>query len=280
MPELPEVETVRRGLSDVLEGQVLRAVTVRRRDLRLPVPDGFETALTGRRVIELGRRAKYLLVYLDDGQVLIGHLGMSGRMIIWRPGRDGPPLPPGRHDHIVFTAADGTRVTYCDPRRFGLMVLTREDGLEHHRLFARLGPEPLSNRFNGVLLGAALAGRRSSLKAALLDQRVVAGLGNIYVCEALFRARLSPRRQAGAVGPRRADRLSLAIRAVLEEAIEAGGSSLKDYARPDGELGYFQHRFQVYGRAGESCLTPGCRGIIRRLVQAGRSSFYCPVCQK
>jgi len=275
MPELPEVETVRRGLEPALLGRVLVRVLARRRDLRQPLPDDFEARLTGRRVTALGRRAKYLLVSLDSGDCLIGHLGMSGRICVF-----APPVPePERHDHVVLETDDGYSVRFNDPRRFGLMALARADALAAHPLLAGLGPEPLGDGFDGAALAARLAGRRGPLKVALLDQSVVAGLGNIYASEALFRAGLSPLRAAASVTGRRAERLVRAIRLTLEEAIAAGGSSLRDHRRPSGELGYFQHSFAVYDREGQAC--PGCdcdsaaTGGIRRIIQGGRSTFYC-----
>lgn len=275
MPELPEVETVCRGLEAALRGRRLARVEVRRADLRVPFPAGFAERLTGRRVTAIRRRAKYMLWAFDDGQVLIGHLGMSGRMVI---GGAAPP-PPGRHDHVLFVTDDGGHVVFNDQRRFGLMLLDHQDTLEHHPLLAGLGPEPLGNGFDGPTLSAALAGRHTPIKAALLDQRVVAGLGNIYVAEALFRARISPRRQAYTVAGARAERLVPAIRAVLEEAIAKGGSTLRDYVQATGELGYFQHEFAVYDREGEACRS--CqRGLVRRIVQANRSTFYCAACQR
>lgn len=275
MPELPEVETVCRGLARVLEGRRLVRVEARRPDLRLPLPPDLAARTVGRRVTAVRRRAKYILLMLDDETVMIAHLGMSGRMRIM----GAPPAPPGRHDHVVFGTDDGTTIYFNDPRRFGLMTLAFAATLAEHPLLAGLGPEPLGNGFNGPVLAAALAGRDTPIKAALLDQKVVAGIGNIYACEALFRAGLSPRRKARTVQGRRSERLAEAIKTVLREAIAAGGSSLRDFVRPDGGLGYFQHCWAVYGRAGEAC--PGCDcdlavdGGIRRIVQSGRSSFYC-----
>lgn len=277
MPELPEVETVRRGLAPVLEGQRLTRVLQRRPDLRFSFPDKFVERLTGRQVMSVDRRAKYLLVRLDDGQVLIGHLGMSGRMTIFKKGDELPP--PGPHDHVVFETDAGATVVFTDPRRFGFMDLVRPGELDSHKMLAKLGPEPLSNAFNGPVLAAALKDRNTPIKAALLDQRVVAGLGNIYVSEALFRSGISPRRKAKSVQGGRAERLAGRVRDVLLEAIEAGGSSLRDHRQTSGELGYFQHSFAVYGRAGEAC--PGCdcdiakTGGINQIVQSGRSTFYC-----
>jgi len=275
MPELPEVETVRRGLEPALLDRVLSHVLVRRRDLRQPLPDDFEARLTGRRVSAVGRRAKYLLISLDSGDCLIGHLGMSGRFRVFGPGAPAPE----RHDHVLFETDRGNSVRFNDPRRFGLMTLARTEGLDGHPLLAALGPEPLGNDFSGPVLAARLEGRSGPIKTALLDQSVVAGLGNIYACEALFRAGLSPLRGAATVTGRRAERLVGAIREILNEAIAAGGSSLRDHRRPSGELGYFQHRFAVYGRTGEACPACDCdlaeSGGVRRIVQGGRSTFYC-----
>jgi len=277
MPELPEVETVRRGLEPVLLGQRLAGVLVRQPMLRWPVPTGFARALTGRTVTALGRRGKYLLIHLDDGHVVIGHLGMSGSLAV-RPG--GAEVPPAVHDHVILDTDAGVRVTLHDPRRFGALLLTTADGLAAHPLLAHLGPEPLDPGFDGPLLAGRLGMTRRTLKTALLDQRVVAGLGNIYVSESLFRACLSPRRVAGGLSAARAVRLAVAIRAVLTEALESGGSTLRDHRQPNGELGYFQHAFAVYDRAGRPC--PGCdcdvavTGGIQRMVQGGRSTFFCP----
>ncbi len=285
MPELPEVETVRRGLAPVMEGRRIERLEARRPDLRFPLPDSFAKRLTGRSILRLGRRAKYLLIYLDDENVLISHLGMSGRFTIYPP-EGTQEQGNGRHDHIVFHMEGGVRVVYTDHRRFGYMDLVPQKDLATCRHLNGLGPEPNSNEFSSPALGDALRGKRSPIKSALLDQRVVAGLGNIYVCEALYRAGLSPRRLAYTVagkGPRptaRIERLVPAIRGVIAEAIEAGGSTLRDYARTDGELGYFQHAFGVYGREGEACLTPHCTARVARIVQAGRSSFFCPACQR
>lgn len=276
MPELPEVETVARGLRPVLEGRRLVRVHQRRPDLRWPLPADFARRLEGRRVLGLRRRAKYLLADLDDGTVLIVHLGMSGRMMV------SPILntPFDAHDHVVLETDDGRQVRFNDARRFGMMDLATADDWRDHPLLRDLGPEPLEPGFDGAVLSAALAGRRTPVKAALLDQTVVAGLGNIYVCEALFRAGLSPLRTAMTVQGRRADRLAEAIRAVLTAAIEAGGSSLRDHRQVSGELGYFQHSFAVYGRESEACESCGCdvarTGGVRRTVQSGRSTFHCP----
>ena len=280
MPELPEVETIVRGLRTRLEGRRLVRVVQRRDDLRFPLPPRFAERLTGRRVETIGRRAKYILFHLDQGEVLLCHLGMSGRMVLV----DRPDQPLARHDHIVFTTEDGWDVRFNDARRFGAMDLIDATRLDQHWLLKDLGPEPLGNGFNGPFLADKLAGKRTPIKAALLDQKVVAGLGNIYVCEALFGAGLSPRRLARSVQGRRAERLVAAIRDVLRRAIEAGGSSLRDYVQTDGELGYFQHHWAVYGREGAPC--PGCRcelertGGIRRIVQSNRSTFFCSTRQR
>jgi formamidopyrimidine-DNA glycosylase len=276
MPELPEVETVRRGLSRKLQGRVLVDIVQRRADLRFPLPDGFARRLKGRRVGTVGRRAKYLLLSLDDGNVLMIHLGMSGRIVI----HEGAAPAPGPHDHVDFTTDDGCTIRYNDARRFGMMDLVAQAALDGHRLLRDLGPEPLGNRFNETVLAEALAGRRTPIKAALLDQKIVAGIGNIYACEALHRAGLSPRRSAHTVQGGRAARLAGAIREVLEAAIDAGGSSLRDFVQTDGELGYFQHSWRVYGREGEACELAGCGGVVRRITQSGRSTFYCAAHQK
>lgn len=279
MPELPEVETVRLGLTGVLAGRRIARAAAHRPDLRVPLPANFAARLVGRRIDALERRAKYLLIRLDDGWTWIVHLGMSGRMTTGRP----DALPPlDVHDHVVIVTENGSEVRFRDPRRFGLMTLVPTDAAASHPLLAGLGPEPLSNEFNGPALAAALKGRRTPIKAALLDQRIVAGLGNIYVCEALFQSGISPKRLAGRVQGDRAEALAAAIKSVLKRAIAAGGSSLRDHRQPTGELGYFQHSFTVYDREGKPC--PGCRceaaegdvgSGIRRIVQGGRSTFYC-----
>ena len=280
MPELPEVETVRRGLEPVLVGHVVARADVRRPDLRWPFPARLAERLEGARVETLGRRSKYLLAGLDRSETLIVHLGMSGRILVSgaQVGAFHHPHPaPAKHDHLVLDLDDGGRVTLNDARRFGAVDLWPTAGLESHRLLAGLGPEPLGNAFDAACLASRLAGRATSVKAVLIDQRVVAGLGNIYVCEALWRARVSPLRPAGDVTEAEAEAIVAAVRAVLVDAIEAGGSSLRDYRRADGELGYFQHSFAVYGREGEPC--PRCGTPVARVVQAGRSSFFCPRCQ-
>ena len=293
MPELPEVETVRRGLQPVMEGVRIVRVEAHRKDLRFPLQMDFIARLEGRTVTGLGRRAKYLMADLDSGDVLLMHLGMSGSFRVKHDGREKvqgefhhPRSEDRAHDHVVFYMASGAVVSFNDPRRFGSMKIVARGDLETEPLLRALGPEPLGNAFDAAMLAAACAGKKTSLKAALLDQRVVAGLGNIYVCEALFRAHLSPKRLASTLADRRgaptdhAKRLVPAIHAVLNAAIKAGGSSLRDHRRTDGELGYFQHSFQVYDREGEPCKTPGCGGTVKRFTQNGRSTFWCPKCQK
>ena len=282
MPELPEVETIRRGLEPVLTGRRILRAEVRRPDLRWPLPPDMADRLTGARVTALRRRSKYLLADLDRGETLIVHLGMSGRMLVSGAmlGAFAHPHPaPEKHDHVVLYIEGGARITFNDARRFGAMDLAPTEAVEAHRLIAGLGPEPLGNAFDAPRLAARLAGRITPVKAVLLDQRVVAGLGNIYVCEALWRAGISPLRLARDVSAAEAERLVAAIRAVLADAIAAGGSSLRDYRQADGELGYFQHSFAVYGREGDPCPTPDCPGTVARTVQSARSSFHCPVCQ-
>lgn len=282
MPELPEVETVRRGLAPVMEGKTILRAQVNRPDLRWPFPPGMAGRLTGQAVLGLRRRSKYILADLGSGETLLIHLGMSGRMLIsgTMVGEFHHPITtPGKHDHVVLDMSGGARITFNDARRFGAMDLLPTEGAETHPLLAAIGPEPLGNGFDGDYLAARLRGRSMPIKAALLDQHIIAGLGNIYVCEVLFRAGIDPRTPAGHLGDTRAAGLVPVIRQVLEEAIAAGGSSLKDYRQADGELGYFQHNFQVYGREGQSCATPGCGGTVTRIVQSGRSSFFCPECQ-
>ena len=288
MPELPEVETVRRGLVPVMEGRVIAAAQTRRPDLRWPLPERMAQRLTGARVTLLRRRSKVLLADLSTGETLLMHLGMSGRMLISgldrvraTPGVFAHAHPaPAVHDHVIFDMEGGVRVTFNDARRFGAMDLSPTQGLAAHPWLAALGPEPLGNGFSDAYLVAVLRGRATPIKAALLDQRVVAGLGNIYVCESLFRAGIAPWRKAGRISAVRVARLVPVIREVLAEAIAAGGSSLRDHRQTSGELGYFQHAFRVYGREGGGCVTPGCPGTVRRLVQSGRSTFHCPRCQR
>jgi formamidopyrimidine-DNA glycosylase len=284
MPELPEVETVRRGLLPAMQGARFLSVSAHREDLRWPLPHQFAARLKGMVVEGLTRRGKYLLADLSSGDTLIMHLGMSGSFHISNAAAQGRPRN-GAHDHVVFVMSSGAIVTFNDPRRFGFMLLVPRAELLTHKLMAAIGPEPLDGRFDGAALAHACARTAVSLKAALSNQKIVAGLGNIYVCEALNRARLSPFRKASTLTGRgaakkRADALANAIKAVLTDAIEAGGSSLRDHRRPDGELGLFQHRFRVYDRAGEPCPNRGCAGTIRRIVQNGRSTFFCPVCQR
>ena len=283
MPELPEVETVRRGLAGSFVGATITRVEQRRANLRFAFPEDFAARLRGRRVEVLERRAKYLVAGLDDGQALIMHLGMSGSFRV-----EDQPIgafhhprgDKGPHDHVVFVLQSGVTITYNDPRRFGFMDLARRDGLANYRFFANLGFEPFDLALDGAVLRGLFASKAAPLKAALLDQRLVAGLGNIYVCEALHRARLSPLRAAGTLSAQEAKRLVAQIRAVLEEAIAVGGSSLRDHRQTDGALGYFQHGFRAYDREGVCCANKGCGGMITRIVQAGRSTFYCGTCQR
>jgi formamidopyrimidine-DNA glycosylase len=292
MPELPEVETVRRGLAPVMEGQRIVSAQINRPNLRFPFPDDFTARITGRTIISLARRAKYLLADLDDGEVLIMHLGMTGRFIIETDARISAPGEFAQdiarhvaHDHVVLHMEGGARITYNDVRRFGFMVLVRRAAIETHPLTRDIGIEPLGNGLNADVLMKLFAGKATPLKAALLDQKLIAGLGNIYVCEALFRSGLSPLRGAGTIASpspkasRQRERLVDTIRSVLEEAIEAGGSTLRDFAHADGSLGYFQHRFKVYDREGEPCPNPACNGTVERIVQSGRSTFFCASCQ-
>lgn len=296
MPELPEVETVRRGLLPAMEGATVRRLEQRRADLRFPFPDSFADRIEGRRIASLQRRAKYLLIGFENGSVLISHLGMSGSYYVDRDDRKDRPgqfhhdrSKDEKHDHVVFhlNGPNGqARVIYNDPRRFGFMVLAGDGELEGHPLIRDLGVEPTGNALNADYLAGRFAGKKAPLKAALLDQRIIAGLGNIYVCEALWLARLSPRRAAGSLVARsgapvaRLEDLTGAVRSVIAAAIEAGGSSLRDHRQADGTLGYFQHTFNTYDREGEACRREGCDGTIRRIVQSGRSTFYCPACQR
>jgi formamidopyrimidine-DNA glycosylase len=296
MPELPEVETVRRGLEPAMEGARFAKVDVHRGDLRWPLPKDFAQRLQGKTVTGLGRRAKYLLADLSSGDVLLMHLGMSGSFYVFKETGGKAARAPGNyyhersqhaaHDHVVFHMSSGAVVTFNDPRRFGSMKIVPRKDLDAEPLLARLGPEPLGNEFDAAMLARACKGKKTTLKAALSDQRVVAGLGNICVCEALHRALLSPKRRASTIATKsgtpneRAEHLVVGIKAVLADAIKAGGSSLRDHKRTDGELGMFQHHFRVYDREGKRCVTPGCGGTVKRIVQQGRSTFYCPSCQK
>ena len=283
MPELPEVETVRRGLAPAMEGAVIERAEVNRPDLRWPFPPQMAERLTGQRVERLRRRSKYILADLASGESLLIHLGMSGRMLV-----SGDPLgqfvhdhpPHQKHDPVLLHMGNGARITFNDPRRFGAMDLMNTATAEQHKLLASLGPEPLGNDFHEAYLIAALKDRNTPIKSALLDQRIIAGLGNIYVCETLYRARIHPARKAGHIATTRVAALVPIIRDVLSEAITAGGSSLRDFRQADGELGYFQHSFDVYGREGDPCRTPDCGHVIKRIVQSGRSSFYCGQCQR
>ncbi|MDD9718177.1 bifunctional DNA-formamidopyrimidine glycosylase/DNA-(apurinic or apyrimidinic site) lyase [Dinoroseobacter sp. PD6] len=284
MPELPEVETVRRGLEPVMTGQRIIAADIRRPDLRWPLPANMQTRLEGKRILRLARRSKYILAELDSGETLIIHLGMSGRILIHggqAPGAFHHALPAlEKHDHVVLDFDTGARVVFNDARRFGAMDLCETTEIDQHPMLATLGPEPLGNAFHEAYLTTRLKGRMTPIKSALLDQKVVAGLGNIYVCEALFQAGISPLRKAARVSETRIASLVPIIRTVLGDAIEAGGSSLRDYRQTDGDLGYFQHRFRVYDRENAPCVTAGCPDVVRRVVQSGRSSFYCPSCQR
>ena len=293
MPELPEVETVRRGLAPAMEDARFVDVVAHRGDLRWPLPNDFVARLKGQKVVGLGRRAKYLLADLSSGDVLLMHLGMSGSFRVVDAGKAKTPglfhyqrSDYGTHDHVVFRMSSGATIAFNDPRRFGCMKLFPRRAIDEEPLLRSLGPEPLGNAFDAAMLADACAGKKTSVKAALLDQRIVAGLGNIYVCEALNRSKISPRRMASTLATRagapqeRTGPLVDSIKAVLADAIEAGGSSLRDHKQTNGDLGYFQHRFRVYDREGKPCPTRGCHGTIRRIVQGGRSTFFCPVCQK
>ncbi|MDS9946797.1 MAG: bifunctional DNA-formamidopyrimidine glycosylase/DNA-(apurinic or apyrimidinic site) lyase, partial [Planktomarina sp.] len=283
MPELPEVETVRRGLMPAILGQIIFMAEVNRPDLRWPFPKNMAKRLTGARVTALRRRSKYILMDLDRGETLIIHLGMSGRMLIsgFKLGNFFTEHPAAeKHDHVVFHMENGARVTFNDARRFGAMDLATTAEVEDHKFLASLGPEPLGNSFNESYLKGALTGKNTPIKTALLDQRIIAGLGNIYVCEVLYRSKILPTQKAATLSKLAIGKIVPTIREVLEEAISAGGSSLKDYRQTGGELGYFQHNFQVYGREGETCKEKVCKGTIKRITQAGRSSFFCPQCQR
>ena len=280
MPELPEVETVCRGLAMKMAGKVLIKVEQRRPNLRFPLPERFAARLTGRRILAIRRRAKYMIWELDDGNAVLAHLGMSGRMLIGA----GRPATLETHDHLIFETEDGWCLRFNDARRFGMMDLWPLADLDGHKLLKGMGPEPLGNEFNGPVLAAALKGKKTPIKAALLDQKVVAGLGNIYVSEALFRAGISPKRLAKSVRGERAEKLAAAVKAVLTDAIAAGGSSLRDYVQADGELGYFQHHWRVYEREGKACWRCTCdaeeTGGVKRFTQSGRSTYFCPRKQK
>jgi len=276
VPELPEVETIKRHLASIVEGRLFTYVETRRGDLRVPFPEDFENRLRGRRVRKLWRRAKYILADLEGGDTLVIHLGMSGRITVYRK----PEAAIGKHDHVIFDTDAPARIVFTDHRRFGLMTIIETANVESHRLFCDLGVEPLSRQFDVAYLKRVLKGKRTPIKSALLDQHVIAGLGNIYVCEALWRARISPKRQAAKVKSEPIALLAPAIKQVLREAVQAGGSTLRDHRQTNGELGYFQKAFAVYDREGESCLRQGCKGTIKRIVQSGRSSFYCPKCQR
>ena len=283
MPELPEVETVKAGIAPAMEGQRIVQADVNRPDLRWPFPENMAARLTGARVIGLRRRSKYILVDLDSAETLLIHLGMSGRMLVSgvKVGEFHHPHPtPAKHDHVVLYMENGARITFNDARRFGAMDLLDTATQEDHWLIRDIGPEPLGNAFDETYLIDRLTGKNTPIKTALLDQGIVAGLGNIYVCEVLFRAGIHPKRKAGQISARRVATLVPHIREVLSEAIAAGGSSLRDYRQSDGELGYFQHVFQVYGQEGKPCVTSGCQKTIQRIVQSGRSSFFCPQCQR
>lgn len=279
MPELPEVETVMRGMRARLEGRVIAHADVHRADMRWAFPPGLSARLTGARVLGFRRRAKYILMRVDGGTSVLIHLGMSGRMVIAHL----PNAPRLAHEHMTLVTDDGWSVGFVDPRRFGSVDMMPTADEDTHKLLRDIGPEPLGDAFDGASLFASLAGRRTPIKAALLDQRTVAGLGNIYVCEALFRAQVSPRRLASSISAPRAARLAASIKTTLNEAIAAGGSSLRDYVQPDGNLGYFQHAWRVYGREGLPCEScpgpPACQGV-RRIVQSARSTFYCPLRQR
>lgn len=296
MPELPEVETVKRGLAPVMEGARIVQATINRENLRFPFPENFANRLAGRTVTSVGRRAKYLLADLDNNEVLVMHLGMSGSFRIETAGEASSPgvfrhprSTAQKHDHVILeleTKSGTVWIVYNDPRRFGFMNLIARDGLDMHPLFRKIGIEPTGNAFDGEILAQLFQGKSAPLKAALLDQRLIAGLGNIYVCEALWRAGLSPKRKASTIATRnskateRADRLARMIRDVISEAIDAGGSSLRDHRQTDGSLGYFQHTFNVYDRENKACRTGNCTGTVKRIAQSGRSTFYCPSCQR
>lgn len=296
MPELPEVETVRRGLAPAMEGATIAKVTINRPNLRFPFPENMQQRLTSAKILHMGRRAKYLVVELDTNEALIMHLGMSGSFRV--EGGDGIAIPgtfhhprteARKHDHVVFDVTSehsDASIIYNDPRRFGFMDLVATAELANCKHFQHMGIEPTGNALCGAFISELFAGKATPLKAALLDQRLIAGLGNIYVCEALWRSGLSPKRKAGSIARKdgkpteRSEALALHIRDVISEAIEAGGSSLRDHRQTNGDLGYFQHRFSAYDREGEPCAKPDCSGHISRIVQSGRSTFYCSTCQR
>ena len=277
MPELPEVETVMRGMVPVMTGAKIVRAEARRATLRREIPADFSARLTDNVCQRLTRRSKYILAHFSDGLVMILHLGMSGKITLYEK-TSAPLPPPGKHDHLIWETAD-CLIVFNDPRRFGLVAFAGKDGLDDHPLLRRIGPEPFSNQFNDASLQTALKDKKSPIKTLLLDQRTVAGIGNIYACEILWRSGLNPLTQAGSLEPAMVSTLVRNSRQVLQEAIDAGGSTLKDYARVDGELGYFQHSFKVYGREGEACLRSGCNGQVERITQSGRSTFYCSSCQ-
>ncbi len=276
MPELPEVETVCRGLETAVTNDTITVVSLFRHNLRFPFPDNMEERLEGRKIVQVSRRAKYILIRFDDNQVLIGHLGMSGSFRI----ESQPVGEVAKHEHMIWETNSGTVIRYHDPRRFGFMLLTTAKELDDHPRIRELGPEPLGNAFSGPIFAEALKNRKSPIKAALLDQKVVAGVGNIYACEALYRSGISPTRLANTIKGKKAEKLAEAIRAVLTSAIESGGSTLRDFTQTSGELGYFQHRFLVYDKEGEDCANEDCDKKIKRIVQSGRSTFYCASCQR
>jgi len=282
MPELPEVETVRRGLVPILEGATIKQAIARRANLRFPIPEDFAKRLEGNTIIKLRRRSKYILMDCADGLIVILHLGMSGRVTIYKDNKkpNGEPVEIDKHDHISLITEKGDHVIYTDPRRFGIITFTNAEEADAHSLLYKIGPEPLGNNFNTDTLKAGLKSKKSPIKTSLLDQRLVAGLGNIYVCEVLWRASINPTRQSASLTTKEIDSLVPIIRNVLTEAIAAGGSTLKDYAQADGELGYFQHNFRAYGREDETCYKEECGGIIQRIVQSNRSTFFCKTCQK
>ncbi|OUR80514.1 DNA-formamidopyrimidine glycosylase [Alphaproteobacteria bacterium 46_93_T64] len=276
MPELPEVETVAKGLEQALLGDQFSKITLRRKDLRFPFPEDFSQKMSGKTITRIGRRAKYLLMTLEDSTVMIGHLGMSGSFRI----DTGLNITPDKHDHMIFETEKGITVRYHDPRRFGFMLLTNEQEMAEHPRLKDIGPEPLGNSFSGPVLAKNLSSRKGPIKTAILDQKVVAGIGNIYACEALFRASISPTRVANTIKGKRADLLASTIKEVLNDAILSGGSTLRNYSKTDGELGYFQHKFKVYAHEGDPCPSSDCGHVIERIIQSGRSTFLCSKCQK